>query len=59
MYLNNMKNNSNAVDKSFYAAIIGMVTYTIYMKFQKYIHYRREDAADTSALPTPQIFRPP
>jgi hypothetical protein len=31
-YFNNMKNNSNAVDKSFCAVITEMITYTIYMK---------------------------
>jgi hypothetical protein len=51
MYLNNMKNNINAVDKSFYAVITGMVTYTMYMKLQKYIHYRRGDPAEPSAFP--------
>jgi hypothetical protein len=71
MYLNNMKNNSNAVDKPFCAVITGMKTYTIYMQLQKYIHYRREDPADNAALPklpdfpnfltslTLQIFRLP
>jgi hypothetical protein len=57
-YINMYLNNSNDVDKSFYAAITGMITYTICMKLQKYIHYRREDLAYTSALtmlPTPQI----
>jgi hypothetical protein len=46
-----MKNNSIAEDKSFSALITGMITYTLYMKLQKYIHYRREVPADLSALP--------
>jgi hypothetical protein len=49
-YLNNMKNNSNAMDKSIRAVITG-ITYAIYTKFQKYISYRREDHADPPALP--------
>jgi hypothetical protein len=63
MYLN--LKNSNAVDKSFCAVITGMITYTIYMKLQKYIHYQQEDPADPSAfpilpnLPTSQVFRHP
>jgi hypothetical protein len=32
-YLNNTKNNSNAVHKSFCAVISGIITYTIYRKF--------------------------
>jgi hypothetical protein len=36
MYLNNTKNNSNAVDKSFNAVITG-ITYTMCMKLQRYI----------------------
>jgi hypothetical protein len=50
-YLNNMKNNSNAVDKSFLVGITGKITYTIYMKLKKYIHYRQEVLTDPSALP--------
>jgi cell division protein ZapA (FtsZ GTPase activity inhibitor) len=50
-YLNNMKNNSNAVDKSLCTVITGMVTYTMYMKLQNYIHYFEKDAADPSTLP--------
>jgi hypothetical protein len=52
MYLNNMKNNKNAGDKSFCAVISRMITYTIYMKLQKYIHYLgREDLPDPSIIP--------
>jgi hypothetical protein len=29
IYLNNMMNNSNALDKSFCAVITGMITYTM------------------------------
>jgi hypothetical protein len=56
MYLN----NRNAVDKCFCAVITG-ITYTIYMKLQKYNYYRREHHADPFALhilpnvPTSQI----
>jgi hypothetical protein len=53
-YLNNIKNNSNAMDKSISAVITG-ITYTIYTKVQKYISYRREDPEDPSALPNSQI----
>jgi hypothetical protein len=55
MYLNNMKNNSSAVDKFFCAVFTGMITYTIYTKLQKCIDYRRKVFAETSALPTSQI----
>jgi hypothetical protein len=51
MFLANIKNNSNAVDKSFLAGITGKITYTIYVKLQKYIRYRREDPTDQSELP--------
>jgi hypothetical protein len=43
MYLINMKNNTNIVDKSFFAVIAGIISYKIYMKLQKCIYYRRED----------------
>jgi hypothetical protein len=58
-YLNSMKNNSNVADKSFCVVITGMINYTMYMKLQKYIYYRREDPADPSALPTSQTEHPP
>jgi hypothetical protein len=66
-----MKNNGNAVDKSFCAVITGMITYTMNMKLQQYIHYRREDPAaptnfstsltskNFSTSLTSQICRPP
>jgi hypothetical protein len=65
MYWNNMKNNSDAEDKSFLSGITGKITYTNYLKLQKHIHYRREDTTDHSALPilpnfpTSQISTPP
>jgi hypothetical protein len=58
-HLNNMKNNSNAVDKSYCAVISGMMTYTMCIKLQKYIHYRREDPAHLSGPPILQTSRPP
>jgi hypothetical protein len=61
MYLNNMKNKSNAMDKIMCAVMIG-ITYTIYKKIQIYISYLREDPADSYALPnipTSQISLPP
>jgi hypothetical protein len=50
IYFNNMK-NINAVDKSLYAVIAGMITYTVYMKLQKHVYFRREDPAHLFALP--------
>jgi hypothetical protein len=49
-YLSNMKNNSNAMDKSI-CAVITAKTYTIYTKVQKFISYRRQCPEDPSALP--------
>jgi hypothetical protein len=59
MYLNNMKNNINAVDKFSCAVITGTITYTIYMKLQKYIYYRREDPSKPPDLPNFLTSRPP
>jgi hypothetical protein len=61
IYLKKMKSNSNAVGKSFCAVFTGVVTYTMYKKLEIYVHYRREEPADPSAiqilihLPTSQI----
>jgi hypothetical protein len=55
MYLNNTKNNLNAVDKSFCVVMKGMITYTIYTKLQKCNYHpdcsRADNDADTGSSP--------
>jgi hypothetical protein len=48
---------SNAVDKSFWVVITGMMTYTIYMKFEEmHVIPSRGPSRSFQNLPTSQIF---